>query len=487
MKLPIYFSIIILFCISFTSAELILSQNPLPVSVVVNHQQNFSITLNNTYNFQLSNILFSDLSSKGFIFQSNMSIPANSIRTFDFSVNTNSSFHGAIQSKVQFTYAVDLPETVTTYDIGISSNGFSSNYITIRNGDSIKFSNSDYFSHSIYSSAFSTLNIATNSSETHLFNQIGIFNFYDTQYGTYITNFNGNIQVVNRTMQQQAHNPNYDTTLNVNLDSSLNPTELGISNSKSDYQIGNGEFSKGLITINNAGNTKAEGVKISSDSTWITFDRNNFEINNGQSDWVTYTITPLLIKTEETNKTYNFSINVGSYNSPSKNFSISIFIPYYEISSGLTSDIGTLTYLNNVYCPLYPCSFFCHPELPQCNSNLSGSGMSGNITANITSIDLYNLLRQNSQMTDTITRLQNQLQQFIEKYGVLIDKNSKDLNESLTVQKSNSEIQSTTINSLWILGFFVLLTVSIIVVALRMKKIKSKKDITGETYRHKED
>lgn len=479
LKNTIYvvFSVLLL---SLISADVSISPNPLSVSVVVNHPNNYSFTITNNQSFDIVNVRFSNLSM--FTFPSNISLPKNTSKEITVLANTNQSFHGSIASLVSYSYYVNLPEEVTTYEIEITSNGLNQTFISIRDGDTIRWINSDTISHSLYSSIFGTITIPPNSSSIRTFNQLGTFHYYDTSFNIF-NNFNGDIQVVNRTLPQLVHNPNYDFPWTVNLDSSLNPTNLSFDNTEDNYTIDQNKNSKGLLTIRNTGSVTSEGVVVSSDSDWVTFDSNNFNLDSGQTNWVTYTITPLITSTDQTNKTYNITLSIKSFNSPQENTTISVFIPYYDVVGGLGSDLGTLTYLNNVYCPIHKCSIFCSPELPEChpgNSNYSGSDV---LTANITTYDLYNALKDGAACRDGLSRVTNLLQDYIDTYGALQNQSFQTSNESLQISKQAQEDQNSRTALVSVLVFGSLITGMFVWLILRQGKIKRKQLRTGTDYK----
>jgi plastocyanin len=469
-KLILLISSVFLF--SLISANVVITPSPLDATVQVNHEKNFSITIRNNYTFDILDFSFSGLKEKGFVFPS-MTIPKNTSATYSIKVKTNQSYHGTIASLVEFKFYVDLPEGTSTHTIRISEYGFNSSYNTIRDGDTIVWTNTDTLTHDIYSAHFGTISIAPNQTQSYTFHTIGSFSYYDLDFVDF-NEFQGIIEVVNKTSKQKAHNPNYDITWNVNLNSVLDETIINAENSQSSFNIEYGQFKKGLLTITNTGTTKAEEINLSSDSEWIAFDENNFDLSPGSTEWVEYTIFPNMMATEGTNKTYNKTISLKAYNSNQKNISISIFIPYKEISGELGGDQATMEYYSVIFCPKNPCAMICSALLgyPICDysSNSSSSSTNSSITANITSKDFYDITRAIKETRDQLNRETNARKSSEDADRLYREEIQRIANESLVIQKENEKKEKERNNITWIIAFGIVLLSSTLYVINELNK-----------------
>jgi hypothetical protein len=472
----------VLFILSFINASYI-SPNPISVELNVNQNMSYTLTINNTNNFSIFDFKFPTLESKGFHFP-DITIPGNTALSFPFYVITNESFYGIINEKVEFNFYANLPEEITNYYIDITDNGFSETYKTIRKGDTIIWTNKDDVTHTIYSTEFGSLTIAENSTAQYTFNNLGKFSYYD-EYFYIFSKFNGEIEVINRTAQQKVHNPMYDIPWDIDLTSVANPTNLQVSNSKNNFTIVYNSYTNGQITIENIGDEDAEGVSIKSDSEWLTFEKTDFKIEQGQTDWVEYQIFPHSLQTNDTDKNYTIIIQVKAKNSNQTNLSINVYIPYKEITSSLDSDLAFLQYLENIYCPKYPCSKFCSPELPQCNYNSSYGDLNLEILGNISKIDLYNVMKDISKLASSGARTDNSVKELADLYGITVPELTELINQSVNKQIINEKKVKSNNNTVWIITSLILLLVGLIFMINRISKKKEMISRVGDPYKYK--
>jgi len=439
--------------ISLASANIEIDPNPLDIITKVNQENTYSITIKNNYDFGITDMQFSNISDYGFSFP-NITIPKNSSKTFDLTLKATDSIHKQINSKVSFKYFVDLPEEVTTYEINITPEGFNPDYIIIRQGDSIKWNNNDDISHRVFSEF--DYQVPVNSSVTHTFDSIETVNYYDPDWN-WISGFSGTIEVINRSSLEKAHNPNYDINWVINLDSNLNPTNLTIMNSKSEYTIEYGKFKRGLLTIMNNGSETAEVVEIRSDSDWISFEKNNFDINIGEEEWIEYTITPIILDTNQTDKNYTLQIKIKASNSEEYIKTISVFVPYKEVLNELgESDVATINWLEKVFCPKFPTSFLCNQSVGQGGNN-SVIYRDVEVPINISAMDWYDVKKDMGKIKDSVIRTENWDKTQDARLEKTLSRMSKDINQSLAMSIETKRDYKRFKNSVWIIGFFILL------------------------------
>jgi plastocyanin len=490
-KIFIYFGIIML--ISLVSADLIITPNPINVNVQVGDLEEFSLTLNNTYNFDIYDFSFSELDNKGFNFP-NFNLSSNESKEIKFNVSSDSSYSGTINSNVKFKFYVNLPLTISNYNITISpelSEGFNPREITIRQGDTITWVNNDNVTHSVYSTEFSTISIPGGSSSSHTFSNLGTFSYKDTFFDTIpYPSLQGTIEVISRTEQYKAHNSEYDEVLAVNFNSVADPTSMSVSNSGDNYEIGYGNYKEGLLTIKNTGSEKAEDVLLTSNYNWVAFEKNNFDINSGGTKWVEYTIFPSMLQTEDTNKTYNVIVSIKASNTEQKNITMSVFIPYKNIDNTLTSDMAMLEYLEEFFCPKYPCSIMCggvnNPDCISSNSSNSYSN-SGNISVNISSENFYNLVKDISTIKDDNTRMSNLIKQFQDTYGLDLEEIQKIVNNSYSLQKENESDNSGLKATIWIIGSFLFIGGVATYLIKTFKKNQERESLLSRFHKYKKE
>jgi len=468
-----------IFLINLATAQLTIDPQPLEVETQVNQQISYLINIFNPYNFEILDFQFGNLKSLGFTFP-NITIPANQSKSVTIIVLTTSSIHQNLQVPVSFRYFVELSSEPETHNINIEDpEGFLPNYLPIHQGDTIIWKNKHSVNLDLVIEG-ATYEIPVNSTIQHTFNNLGTFNYYDIYLG-----YSGTIEVLNKTSHEKAHNPNYDINWVVNINSILNPTNLSVDNSKKDYEIEYGKFKKGLLTITNNGSEKAELIKLTSESDWISFNKNNIDIEPGEEDWVEYSITPIVFSTNETDKTYTLNIKVKASNSGEYTKTINVFVPFKEITNTFgDSDVDTLNWLLNVFCPKFPTSFLCNQSLTK-GANGSVIYTERDIPINVSKEVIYEIKKNILKLTDSGERTNNELKILADKWGITLPELERILNQSLTLQVENEKKTKTQTNVLWILGFFTLLILVIGDIIRRVNKRSFKKGIMEGPYKYR--
>jgi len=357
-KLTIFLLCIVL--ISSVSA-LTISPNPINIQQQINQEKVYSLTINNTINFPIFNFQFSDSSTYGFSFP-DILIPEKSLVIINFTINPTQAFSGTLNSVVSFRYNASVPTEVSTYNMNITSNGFSNNFMTIRQGDTITWKNLDTIVLSVSSTLFSNTILPTESF-SYTFNQIGTFDYQDPSWQEF-SGFKSKVQVISRTSTEQIHNPNYDIIQVFNLDLSAKPTILEITPTENSFQVTAIGSTEGLIKIKNVGNETATGIKITSDSNWITPKEDNFQLNPQEQKFVAYEISPLILETNQTNQTYDLNITIKASNSNSYSKIISVFIPYDNSFDNPNSAVSIFALLEK----------FCKQNPSACSNSTNTQG-----------------------------------------------------------------------------------------------------------------
>lgn len=440
--------------INLVNAQISISPQPLDATTQINQEASYQITLTNHHDFRIFDFQFGDLISKGFTFPA-ISIDSNSSQTITISFLPTTSIHENVQVPISFKYFVELPTEPQTYEINITDpDGFTPNYIPIKQGDSIRFKNNHAVDFDVVIEG-STKEIPVNGSIIHQFNTIGTINYYDVYFG-----YSGTIEVLNKSTQEKAHNPNYDINWVVNINSILNPTTLKIDNSKETYEIESGKFKKGLLTITNNGTEKAELISLTS-TDWISFNKNDINIEQGEEDWIEYTITPIIFNTNDTDKNYEIELKIKASNSEEYTTRINVFVPFKEISSEFgDSDVNTMNWLTNVFCPQFPTSFLCNQSI-----GTDGNGtiiyQDSDIPINVSKKVIYDIQKEIGKLRDSGERTNNELKIFANQLGLSLPELQSFINQSLSLQQKNEKKERTRKNATWLLGFFIVLVVMI--------------------------
>lgn len=468
--------------ISLVSAQVSIVQNPFTINQKVGDTNVYQFTINNSENYPVLDFTFGNLNSMGFNF-SNTTIPANSTRTINMTVTPTSAFSGASPQNVQFNFYANIPMQVSTYDVYINQDGFSPNYIPMRVGDTIIFHNQDTIVHNVFSGYFNQ-NLQPNSTYSYIPQSTGEIDYYDSGWSEY-TKFHGVLNVISRTSQEEVHNPNLDFTWNLNLNFYLNPTNITYELIDTNVTASPTSSSQGLIKLTNTGNYDASKIHLSS-SNWITFDKNDFDLTKGSQKYVTFTVYPVVSSTNETNKSYSVPVIISGNNIDNQTKNVNVFVSYYEINGGLGSDLGTLTYLQNVYCPAHPCSLFCSPEKPECQAN-SNSSLNGNqsVLFNGTTGDLTDIKRNLAQCITAQTRCQNTLSQQSDLLNSQLPSLNQTCSDQYNLQKQNQDSQDSSQTVIWLIILFVIIIGCLTFVFYRQRKLKRKQSWTEHNFEYK--
>ena len=471
----ITFIIFILFTIS-SSAELIIKPSSITVTTTVNQELTYTINLNNTFNFQIFDFEFSEIENKGFNFPE-ITLNPNETKNITFTVITTEPHSGIINSRVKFKYYVSLPQIPTTYHINITNSGFNPNYLTIKQQDTVIWKNKDTISRTVTSSLFN-YNLNPNETATYTFNDIKQVNYTDT-----VLLYPGTINVVNKTAQSKANNPNYDKYLAVNLNSILNPTTLQVSTLENSFTVKPIDTTEGLLTIKNIGSETAQNIQLTSDSVWISFDQTNFSINSQSTKYVIYKIDPIITSTNQTNKTYNINLKIKALNTGEYPIPLNVFIPYTDVENFTDSDIEFLLWYEN-FCSTRQHLFIC---------NTTVSGGTGEkivirdleIPFNISAINLIEFIRRVGEVKDITTRNTNDIKSYMNKIDTTLPALEDFMNRTTLELEIKNKKEHTATNLRWIIGLFIIIILSILLIVYLKNKYEYKKNILEGDFRYR--
>lgn len=167
-----------------------------------------------------------------------------------------------------------------------------------------------------------------------------------------------------------VNDPQKDAKFVLNVTVQYPPTTISVTAPIVNYSLQFYEAQDGVVTITNTGTQTAKAVHLGGE--WLAFSKNNFDLNPGQTVAATYTITPLITRTNQTNQTYTKQLTVaGNFNTIS--IPLTVFIAHATIGENAT-DIGDLKDFLGDFCLKYPRSQFCDPEPQVVYSGVNGTG-----------------------------------------------------------------------------------------------------------------
>lgn len=465
----IYAILISLALIQLGECSLTMNPNPISITEKINTPTNFTLTLTNTFSFNIENFEFKNIS--GFSFPSIVLSP-NETRTISFSVNRNNLESSTYQVPVSFTYLVDIPSSPQVYNINITSSGFSPNFMTIHQGDTVIWKNIDDVSHTVTGSDYDQ-ELTPGDTFTHIFTSIATETYQDLNLF-----WGGEIRVLSSSSAQEVNNPNYDQILTVNLNVISNPTTLSTSLiDNSSFNIKYTKTADGLISIQNNGNETANKVNLFSNSSWISFSNNLIDLDQGQKKYVTFTINPFVMYTNDTNHTYSIPIYIQGLNTPKYVETISLFVPYEDLDNNVLDPSYLIKIIEN-FCKNNPNNAFCNTS--SIGNNTKIIVQDPNIPLNLTASQFYTMLKNNQGIKDSVQRTSNS----VTKIGEFVDTTYTNISNSLSKLSNDvgalKDERETTTRIFWIAGIFITIIASFLSIWKLIEKYKYKKYLGGE-------
>lgn len=464
--------IFILVLISTISAELIITPNTKDINMRFGQTSNFSLSLKNTFTYKITDIDFSNFTGIGTFNKTDLN--PNETKVLTFTLNPISAGYKQITSLVTFNYLVELPSGTRTSEVNITENGYSPNYKVIRKGDTIKWSNRDDITHSVTGTYFDQ-DIPVNGTFQYTFNSIGEFNYQDL-----IMFYGGTIKVINSTEPERVHDPSLDKLFNLNLDITLDNTTLQVNNNNDNYTIDALGSQQGFLDIKNIGNEVAQRIIISDSLNWLSYDSNSFDLSKNTNNLVKYTISPMILSTNETNKTYNIQIKIKGSNTEEYIKNLNIFIPYNNNFADPNTAEGFLANYQN-FCRANPNYLLCNNTIQQTNSSQIII-RDPTLNFNMSTRDFLAVTKRIQVIQDTVERDSNDRREKDVIRDARLDAIERNVNMSLQMQIDNrNDIDSKT-RAFWIIVFACVMCGIILYISFKIRKYNSNKNLTEEGY-----
>lgn len=397
-------------------------------------------------------------------------------KNISIKVKTNNMFDGEVRLKG--FYFSNLGAENKTHEVRINYNsGLSKCDFSITKGDKVKWFN-DVSDEIILRNGLSGQNIEIireNESYLSIFDTPEKFSYYAVRRGFIFTE-TCEISVLDT--EGLINNPEFDGKLNLNINVNYKPTQVQATFLVDSFNIDIKSQKSDIFSIKNIGGEYAKNISLSGE--WITFSENNFELSPGETKTISYTISPYITNTNQTNKTHEKNIKIsGNFQEINKN--ISIFIDYAEVN-GINNiesyDKNIIGALITLWCDEFPEQDVCKPKVVyQLNESQRP------VTIETTEEQIkgqWDLLFDLVSAIDSKNNLDKEFSNETDKRFGDINLEQEKINENI------DELNNSINGVIYSLGFFVLflgllVVVSFFMIITKKEKLRSKiKSILGK-------
>lgn len=270
------------------------------------------------------------------------------------------------------------------------------------------------------------------------------------------------------------HSAEYDAEINLNLSMTYKETSIETTFLSTSYSLDYNQVkTKEYFSIKNTGSQTAR-YKISSE--WITFEENNFNLEAGDSRNIEYSISPIVMQTNQTNKTYIKTITIeGNFEKLEKD--ISIYVKYANLDDIIGDEGLTEEWFNNMVdlgCIAYPENSRCKRQISFYNSS-SGSTIELNEESFRLFLEKYgeDLIKEDKERKADAEYKAN-LSKTMEKLESGLDSVK---NETGKTNETSENASKTSLFLLILISSTIILVVAIILIMKEKKKRKVKTDL----------
>jgi len=473
-KNNIIFIIILVFCLNFASAGLVVNKTSASINKIYGVNSTITFTVSNPGPYPMSNIT---LENNNMVYMSQIaSLPIGSSAQVTAVLYGNNATTSSLKLKGYYittigvqnkTWAVNIDRYMTLSVCDLS----------VVRGDKVLWTNF-VIDDIILRNAVTNNNVGTvlkNTSYIMNFDSAPqTFRYYFSR-ADYITTQVCTISVLPDT--GLINNPEYDGILNLSVNIIFNPTVVNVLMTQRNYTISVFSQQDGVLTITNIGNETARGITLTNE--WATFSANRFDLAPLQTKGVIYTIKPIISKTEETNRTYDKVLKVtGNFGDINEHLYVTIPFAVVNSSSNTTNYQGLIGLLQ-AFCKDNPTESFCITTPQVVYSGGSQTDAQYNVSFGQDQIKkLFEYqFRQGDNfevfsnfVKDTLAELKNQANSTTSQTQTALDK--------IKIIEDNNNARISTTTFLIIFALFLTLSVLLVSLALLRKRYNNKRVIT---------
>ena len=273
-------------------------------------------------------------------------------------ISKDISYNSSIRIKGFYTAQVGASNSTHNINIDFYSGVSKCNFVAIK-GDKVKWTNTVNDDIILRNSVTQNdvVTIIKNGTYETTFDAPTTFQYYFLRRGYIFTN-PCTITVLDD--NGLVNNPEYDAFLYLNVSIIYTPTNISYNILLKNYTVNVFQSQDGVMSITNNGNVTAKNILLSGE--WFGFSSNGFDLAPGATKALTYTISPIVANTNDTNKIYskNLMIN-GNFPQITENFTI--YVPYMNLDTmNGSSNFQNIFDMFKIYCASHPQESFCRTE-----------------------------------------------------------------------------------------------------------------------------
>jgi hypothetical protein len=343
-----------------------LSISPVNLNMTANVSVSTStlVSFTNDFNYTIYNVSLkssSDTNDVSFAQISELASAASISRAIQITPLT--SYTAVKNLKFQFFYLTNQTIQPNIYNSNFTQTSFNPSQIILTKGSTVVWKNLDpSLGMPIRVSGNTVCSLVTPSNTCqNTFNDVGSFTISNSLTA------NQNVVIQSDLQQVLTTNPDNDKTVVLSLISQYPSSVLDVTLFDTNFSINWNQKKDGAVQIRNTGTQVIRNVTLSCGEWCSSFSKNNFDMSPGDSNYVIFTVAPVVFATADTNKTYSKSITISSLNSNSVGKSFSVFVPYSMFDISSNSTFGSEWYLEYQrrhleFCLQFPTS------IPECIS-----------------------------------------------------------------------------------------------------------------------
>jgi hypothetical protein len=377
-------------------------------------------------------------------------------QTARVTVNLTSDLAFNSTFKILGYYPAQIGASNQTYNINVDYyNGLSQCDLTIIKGDTVIWNNS-VLDNIVMRNSVTNLDVTTILDGDYyktIFDTPYSLSYFFLRRGYPFTNV---CTITALSDSGNVNDPSKDANFTLGVNIIYTPTNILSTFLITNYTINVFDSTDGVMSIKNIGSNIAKNVHLS--NSWFTFSSNDFDLLPGVTKAITYTISPLISVTNDTNKEYTQNLTISG-NFASLNYPFTIFVPYMNLeNANQTSNYGSLLDLIAQYCNEHPSESFCSNQSKIVYVYSNGSNI---VTMNWTQDQLKGLFDFVFQNGDNLVALSDYVKEHFDGWNSTIG----NISVRLDNLETDNQNQNTTLATTASTQMFIFISVAILLLS----------------------